>query len=156
MEIARSKHSDLQAVLFGVFKRPRSLPSWIEYRYNPSQKELVEKIYNGSRIYLCSSWAEGWALPPAEAMACGCAIVTTQCSGVSEYVEQGETGLFSPIKDPHGMAENLIRLLEDDALRVRLAKSGHGEIRKHTWEKSTDLLEALLMGSGKIDLSGSR
>jgi glycosyltransferase involved in cell wall biosynthesis len=149
LEIARSKHSDLQAVLFGVFKRPRFLPSWIEYQYNPSQKELVEKIYNGSRIYLCSSWAEGWALPPAEAMACGCAVVSTQCSGVTEYIEQGKTGLLSPIRDPHGMAENLIRLLEDDALRVRLAKSGHGEIRKHTWEKSTDLLEAVLKGSEK-------
>jgi glycosyltransferase involved in cell wall biosynthesis len=156
LEIARSRHPDLQAILFGVFRRPRSLPSWIRYRYNPSQKELVEKIYNGSRIYLCSSWAEGWPLPPAEAMACGCAVVTTQCSGVTEYIEQDETGLLSPIRDPDGLAENLIRLLDDDGLRVRLAKSGHGEIRKYTWGKSTDLLEALLMASEKIELSGSR
>ena len=68
---------DLQVSLFGaVRKRPAELPSWMEYHGNVSESDLI-KLYNSASIYLCSSAAEGFALPPAEAMACGCAVATT-------------------------------------------------------------------------------
>lgn len=60
---------NLEASLFGpVRKRPAKLPSWVEYQGNVSESDLF-KLYNSASIYLCSSAAESFALPPAEAMA---------------------------------------------------------------------------------------
>jgi len=144
LELARKRFPSLQTVLFGRFPRPKTLPGWIEYHYDPPQEELVDSIYNGSSIYLCPSWVEGWHLPPAEAMACGCAVVSTDIGGVRDYAEHGVTALLSPPKDPEALAENVIRLLEDDNLRIKLAKAGCDRIQEFTWERSTDLLEQFL------------
>ncbi|MDG7041490.1 MAG: glycosyltransferase family 4 protein [Nitrososphaerota archaeon] len=144
LELARKEFPSLQAVLFGILPKPNKLPSWIEYRYDPPQEELVNNIYNGSSIYLCPSWNEGFGLPPAEAVACGCAVVSTDNGGVRDYAEHEVTALLSPPKNPEALAQNIIRLLEDDALRIRLAKSGRKRITEFTWERSTDLLEQFL------------
>lgn len=144
IEVAKDRHPALQATLFGTCKRPAYVPRWIEYLRDPRQELLIEQIYNGSRIYLCPSWTEGSALPPAEAMACGCAVVSTDCGGNREYAEHGVTALLSPPRDPEALAMNLLRLLEDDDLRIRLALEGHRCIQAFTWERSTDLLEEFI------------
>ena len=96
LEMAKRQAPQLAAVLFGVSARPKNLPPWIEYFSQPGIEELVGDIYNGSSIYLCPSWTEGWHLPPAEAMACGCAVVSTDIGGVRDYAEHGVTALLSP------------------------------------------------------------
>lgn len=145
IELVRREFPSLQAVLFGVSSRPRALPRWIEYYQNPRQDILVKEIYNKSAIYLCPSWTEGWHLPPAEAMACGCAVISTDIGGVRDYAEHEKTALLSPPRDPEALAKNLLRVLEDDDLRIKLAKAGHEKIKEFTWERSTDLLEQFLL-----------
>ncbi len=144
LELARAEVPALEAVLFGIEPRPPELPRWIEYVENPSPRTLVEEIYNGSGIYLCPSRLEGWHLPPAEAMACGCAVVSTDIGGVRDYAVHGETALLSAPEDPRALAENLMRLLRDDDERIRLARAGHERIQEFDWSRSTDLLEAFL------------
>ncbi len=145
IELAKHKFPRLKAILFGVGPRPRWLPSWIEYAQNPPQQVLVEQIYNRSILYLCPSWTEGWLLPPAEAMACGCAVVSTDNDGIRDFAEQGKTALLSPPRDPEALGKNLLRLLENDNLRIQLAKAGHERIKEFTWERSTNLLEQFLL-----------
>lgn len=142
--IAKNEFPPLQAILFGVAKRPPWLPQWIQYIQDPPPRILIEQIYNKSSIYLCPSWTEGWGLPPAEALACGCALVLTASGGVSDYAEHGVTALLSATKEPSYLASNIVRLLKDEELRIRLAKEGHQRIQEFTWERSTDLLEQVL------------
>jgi glycosyltransferase involved in cell wall biosynthesis len=144
LEIARSSVPDLQAVLFGTGPRPKDLPGWIEYAQDPPQDNLVDEIYNGSSVYLCPSHAEGWHLPPAEAMGCGCAVVSTDIDGVRDYAVDGSTALLSPTRDPEALARNLVRVLEDDPLRLRLARTANQEIQRFRWESSTEELEETL------------
>lgn len=150
LEICKRRHPDLQMTVFGRVPRPCQIPSWVEYRSNMPEEELVH-LYNQTRIFLCSSLAEGFALPPAEAMACGCAVVSTDCGGNREYAEDGITALLSPPSVPQALAGNVIRLLEDDDLRVRLARTGYERIQKFTWERSTDLLEQFLKEAKQND-----
>jgi glycosyltransferase involved in cell wall biosynthesis len=144
LQLVRQRFPNLHAVLFGVFPRPEELPSWIDYCQDPPQDELVGSIYNGSSIFLSSSWAEGFMLPLAEAMACGCAAVSTDSGGVRDFAEDGVTALLSPPKNPAALANNILNLLENDDLRIRLAKAGHKRIGEFTWEKSADSLERVL------------
>ncbi len=144
LNLVKKKFPHLRTILFGIEKRNPDIPSWIEYRRDSSQDNLVKEIYNQSSIFLCSSHTEGFGLPPAEAMASGCAIVTTDCGGIRDFAENEVTALISPPKDPPSLAKNIIRLLEDDDLRIKIAKAGKKRIQQFNWETSTDLLEKFL------------
>jgi len=79
-----------------------------------------------------------------EAMACGCAVAATDIAGIRESATDGVTALLSPARDPESLANNIIRLLGDEDLRVKLARAGNEHVRSFTWERSTTLLEAFL------------
>lgn len=55
-----------------------------------------------------------------EAMACGAAVVATPVSGILEWLEDGATGLLSPIDDSEQLAACIERLLRDPELAARL------------------------------------
>lgn len=147
LEAAREQVPDLQAVLFGVRARPAGLPAWIEYLQNPPLDRLAGHVYGGSSIYLCPSWSEGWHLPPAEAMASGCALVSTDIQGVSDYAISGLTAVLAPVRDVAGMAAGIVRLCRDPEERVQMALAGRELISTFTVERSLDVLELSLQGS---------
>jgi len=141
---ARLRVPDLTAVIFGVTEPPAGLPPWIEVRRDPRPEELVDEIYNGAGIYLCPSLGEGWHLPPAEAMACGCAVVSTDIGGVRDYAWHDRSALLAPPGDASGLADALVRVATDGALRMRLATTGQSVIASYSWERSADELERRL------------
>jgi L-malate glycosyltransferase len=144
LEIVKARHPDLEVSIFGpASQRPEDVPLWAAYRGNVAETELVE-IYNGARIYVCCSIAEGFAFPPAEAMACGCAVVSTDCGGIREYAEHEVNALLSPPQEPQALAANIIRLLENEDLRRCLARAGNERIQEFTWERSTQQLEEFI------------
>lgn len=143
LSIVKLQIPGLRATLFGVPAAPASLPDWIEYHQKPAQTKLRE-LYNQAAIFLAPSWAEGWPLPPAEAMMCGAALVATDIGGHREYAIHRETALLSPPKDANGLAENILRLIRDQDFRIKLALQGSAYIQKFTWERAVDRFEAAL------------
>jgi glycosyltransferase involved in cell wall biosynthesis len=143
LELARAELGQLDVVLFGTAKRPEHLPDWIDYVHDPAPRELVD-LYNGWGVYLHPSLAEGWPLPPAEAMACGCALVAAGNPGVMDYAEDGRTALVAPLRDADALAAHLVRLARDDELRRTIAEAGNEAIRAYTWTRATDAFEAFL------------
>jgi glycosyltransferase involved in cell wall biosynthesis len=127
--------------LFGQHAPPADLQDWIEYHLNPDQRVLVEDIYNRSLVYVSASVAEGWALPPAEAMACGCLFVGTDIGGFRDYAEHGVTALLSPPGDRDALLRNLLAGIADSGLRTRLALAGMQKIAEFTWDASGRAME---------------
>jgi L-malate glycosyltransferase len=155
LEIAKAQLPDLDVRLFGNSRRPPWVPPWMSYTENPPQEELIEDIYNTCSVFLGPSLTEGFPLPPAEAAACGCAIVATDIGGHTEYLEHGVTALLSPPRNPEALAKNLCTLLTNDEFRIRLATAAHKNISEFTWERSADLFETFLNRTkfGKAPLS---
>ena len=141
--IVRDHVPDIRPVLFGVPGRPRGLPEWIEYIQCPSQERLRD-LYNEASIFVAPSWAEGWPLPPAEALISGAALVATDIGGHREYAVHEVTALLSPAKEPHALAANILRLLHDRDLRVRLAAQGNKFVQQFSWERAGNAMESLL------------
>jgi glycosyltransferase involved in cell wall biosynthesis len=137
----------LKALLFGVRAAPSGLLPWISYVRGASPETLSSEVYNRSAVYLCPSLSEGWHLPSTEAMACGCAVVSSDIGGVYDYAEDGVTALLYPAGNVAAGTDRLVRALTDEPLRVALARAGHGRIAGFSWQRSADLLEALLSGS---------
>jgi glycosyltransferase involved in cell wall biosynthesis len=59
-----------------------------------------------------------------EAMATGCAVVSTRVSGIPELVEDGRSGLLVEQRDADALADALGRLLADRELAARLGRAG--------------------------------
>jgi len=146
MKDARSRRPDLTAVMFGTAPRPDHLPAWIEYAMLPSQAEL-RRLYNSCSVFLQASRSEGWGLPACEAMLCGCALVTVANGGSREYASDGETALVLAPEEVGRMGERAVELLDDEALRLRLAERGGAQLRACSWERAVAELEAALAGS---------
>jgi len=141
IRIAKRKYPDLEALFFGTGRSARYIPKWIPYYRNPPQEFIIREIYNQASIFLSSSWGEGFALPPAEAACCGCAVVATDSGGIRDFIQHEETGLLSPPKHPKELAENLCRLLEDDHRRITLADAVRLKLADFSWNKSARMLE---------------
>ncbi|HMQ68561.1 MAG TPA: glycosyltransferase family 4 protein [Ignavibacteria bacterium] len=134
---------DLEVVLFGVPKRPDDLQDWIEYHQTPDRK-LLRELYNGSSVFISPSLAEGFPLPPAEAMMCGSALACTDIGGHREYAIDNNTALLFEPKNSDAIIRILEKLLTDRDLRIRLAYAGNEYISQFNWERSVNDFEKIL------------
>jgi L-malate glycosyltransferase len=138
---------ELDVDVFSVFPRPDDVPPWVRWHESATAEE-VARILNRAAIFLSPSEAEGWPLPPAEALACGCALVSTDIGGVRDYAHDGRTALLVPVGNVERMAEAVLRLVEDDGLRLRLAHAGSALIgQEFTWDRAVDRLERVLQSA---------
>jgi glycosyltransferase involved in cell wall biosynthesis len=80
-------------------------------------------------IFVLPSLSEAFSNSLMEAMACGCAVAASNVGGNPEMVVDGETGLLFEKGDAEGLACKLRLLIEDDALRRRLAGAAVRSIR---------------------------
>lgn len=86
--------------------------------------------YSKHKLFVMTSRLEGLPNALMEAMASGCACVSTDCDfGPSELIRDGENGFLVPVHDVDAIAERLCVLLEDDELCHRLGEAAT-EIRK--------------------------
>lgn len=139
-EIARRKYSNIQLVMFG-HKSTKDVPHYAEFHESPSNDRL-RTIYNSCDIFLFPSHCEGFGMPPMEAMVCKCAVVTSNVGAVSDYAIPGETALVSPPSIPELLAENIIKLLENEELRKQISEAGYNHIiNNFSWDRSTKALE---------------
>ena len=93
----------------------------------------TERILAAADVVVCSSHFESFGMVNLEAMASARPVVSTNRGGPSETVLDGETGFLVPPGDPAAMAERVLQLLRDPALRQRMGAAG----RKHVLRNFT-------------------
>lgn len=135
---------EVDVVTFGAVPPEHDLPDWMTFVKRPSPTQLVDDIYNTSRVFLCTSRVEGFGLTNVEAMACGAALVTTDNGGSRDYAFHDETALVAPVGDAEALSRHVIALLEDDDRRVALATAGRDHVRQFEWDRTGELLEKFL------------
>jgi glycosyltransferase involved in cell wall biosynthesis len=108
------------------------------------QRELADDVYNQTKVFVQASHHEGLGLTAIEAMACGAALVTTDCGGSRDYAVPDETALVVPAGDVHALVTRTESLLADEECRSRLAANASAYVRKFDWAVSGRLLEEFL------------
>ena len=81
-------------------------------------------LHKAFDIFVMSSVTEGLGTSLLDAAACGKPIVATTAGGIPEVVEDGQTGILVPPRDHQAMADAIVKLLKDDALRTRMGAAG--------------------------------
>jgi glycosyltransferase involved in cell wall biosynthesis len=80
-----------------------------------------------------------------EAQAFAVPVLATDVSGIPELITHNKTGWLVPERDPNALADAMQNLIEDDALRLRLAKAGEKNVReKFSSEPGIDFVAAKL------------
>lgn len=142
LAIVKDRYKNLRVSLFGVPDKPKDLPDWYDY-YKRPHDELHNTLNNEAAIFIGTSKVEGWGLTVGEAMMCGQAVCCTDNAGYREMAIDGETALVSPVGDSEAMASNIIRLIEDEELRYRIANNGYQFIQRFTWDESYHKLKSM-------------
>jgi len=93
----------------------------------PDRAALVA-AYQSCDILLFPSRLEGFGIAPAEALACGRPVVTTDASALPEVVDHGQNGYLCPRNDVAAYAERVRELGEDPALRKRFGEHGRAKV----------------------------
>ena len=91
-------------------------------------QDRIRSLYAAADLFSLPSFAEGIPLVLMEAMAMGIPCVTTHIAGIPELIRDGIDGLLVAPSDLNGLVEALARLMDDEALRKRLARSGRARI----------------------------
>jgi glycosyltransferase involved in cell wall biosynthesis len=120
------------------------LPPFATYTRRPPQDKIRE-IYAACDVWLCASRSEGFHLPPLEAMACRCPVVSTRVGGSVEIVDDGVNGYLADVGDVATLSDRLTAVLElPEPLWVRMSRAAHATAARFTWDESTEQFERTL------------
>ena len=90
----------------------------------------IDVALAGSDIVALTSFNEGTPVSLIEAQAAGKPVVTTNVGGIENVVIPGQTALLCRNNDPEEFSAALLKLVEDDALRVAMAQKGWPHVRE--------------------------
>lgn len=80
---------------------------------------------------LLSVWEEAFAFTLLEAAASGCPIVATRVGAIPESVDDGVTGILVPPRDAKAAADAILKLLNDDSLRLKMGKAARKRVEEN-------------------------
>jgi phosphatidyl-myo-inositol alpha-mannosyltransferase len=95
------------------------------------------QYYAHSAIYACPTTKASFGITLLEAMACETPIVCSDIMGFRDVVEDGREAMMVPCGDPQALADALVHLLEDPALRRRLGATGRERAMGYSWSSVT-------------------
>ncbi|MGN9809955.1 glycosyltransferase family 4 protein [Micromonospora sp. BQ11] len=111
--------------------------------------ERAHQVYARGEIFVSPTYAEGFSNTILEAMASGLPVVSTDVVGVRDCVRPDDNGLLVPAGDPAALAAAVRRLLDDAALRRRLAARARSDVeREWSWPVVADRITAVYDGLG--------
>lgn len=107
-------------------------------------------IRRAAAFVLSSAW-EGFPNVLAEALTCGCPVVSTDCpSGPAELLEGGRWGRLVPVSDHRALAEAIMATLDEPRDSERLRRRAGELSLDHAIDRYLDLLTPLQPASGSM------
>jgi glycosyltransferase involved in cell wall biosynthesis len=91
--------------------------------------DQVPQVYHHADVFVSPTYAEGFSNTILEAMASGLPCVAAEAVGVVDCLRHDDNGLLLPPGDVPALAVALTRILDEEALRIRLAKTALHEVR---------------------------
>ena len=98
--------------------------------------DMVRQMQRAN-VFLSPSSIDNSPNAVGEATMIGTPVVTTPVGGVTSFLKDGETALFSPAGDPYMMAYQIKRIFDDDGLAATLSRNAHEvAMQRHDTEKT--------------------
>jgi len=147
IEIVTKLIPDLKVVAFGSHlpdsKLP--LPGKLEFYHQPAQ-DKIRDLYAQCDAWICASRTEGFHLPPLEAMACRCPVVSTVVGGPADIIKDGVNGYLVPQEDVDGLASKILQVLAFSQQDwTEMSDEAYKTASQYTWDDAVGLFESTLI-----------
>jgi glycosyltransferase involved in cell wall biosynthesis len=120
---------------------PAEVLHQIEVRGALDRETGLRQLYSRCRIAIQASVYESFGLATAEALASGCALVSTAVGLAAALRDEAEV-LWVPPASPEGITLALHRLADDEALRRQIASGGYQRVQRLAWREAGASLES--------------
>jgi glycosyltransferase involved in cell wall biosynthesis len=114
--------------------RLKGVASSVRFAPHVTEERDLAYLYGGAALYVQPSLAEGFGLPPLEAMACGTPVLSSDAGSLAEVL--GDAARLLPPRDPEAWGASIRELLSNSAERERLVALGLARAAEFTWEKT--------------------
>jgi len=118
-----------------IFKKVKSLNlnKEVVFTGHVTNNNLI-LLYNQASLLVFPSLYEGLGLPPLEAMACGCPVITSKISSLPEYC--GKAAYYINPYDTKQLTKAIVKVLADKKLKRRMVELGLAQVKKFSWKKT--------------------
>jgi glycosyltransferase involved in cell wall biosynthesis len=97
------------------------LPGWVD---GAAKRRLLAE----AELFVLPTYFEALSVALLEAMACGVPIVSTPVGGIPDFIGDGVEGLLVPPGPGTALADAILAVLQDPALRSRLREQAHARV----------------------------
>ena len=98
--------------------------------------EELAAVYSGAAAFLFPSLAEGFGIPPLEAMQCGVPVIASNTTSIPEVV--GDAGVLLPPADRDAWCQTMLKMARDATLRTELAQRSVQRAKLFSWQRFID------------------
>jgi glycosyltransferase involved in cell wall biosynthesis len=146
--LARARGLDAELVVVGEGRLAGTLSGPGIHRAGAVSDAELDALYSGALALVQPSWLEGFGMPPLEAAARGTPAIVSDLAVFAETLGADGALRITP-GDAHGLADAMLRVTRDDALRERLAIAAGRAASRLEWTRAArELREVLAEAAG--------
>lgn len=97
---------------------------------------ILANLYKNAMAFIYPSKYEGFGIPPLEAMALNCPVISSNTSSMPEVI--GDAGHYFNPNDVDFIIQSIREVVYDDKLKSTLIKLGNERLKMFSWQKCAE------------------
>jgi glycosyltransferase involved in cell wall biosynthesis len=99
--------------------------------------QTLPDIYRAAKLFVYPSFAEGFGIPPLEAMACGVPVISSNTTAIPEVI--GDAGILINPNDIEQLAAAINEILSNPDMIKVFSEKGEEQSKKWSWDHASQL-----------------
>jgi glycosyltransferase involved in cell wall biosynthesis len=133
----KDHHSAARALLHPVVASRVAHMGWMRH-------EDLATVFDTHGVFLFPTLAEGFGRVALEAMSRGMCVISSNCCGMRDYIQDGVDGQLCPVGDVDTFSRVALRLQASVAAAERLSSASYAKAQSFTWRRSAAELAEFL------------